>query len=100
MYNVQSHRTPRPPIIFNKSFQSLQCSEMSIVLFATVEQCGDATSILDGIFPLDIVGAADDMRMCHNSHGSWRVCFREWWVTHIVVCQNQYSQYSPIGRNQ
>ena len=23
---------------------------MSIVLFATVEQCGDATSILDGIF--------------------------------------------------
>ena len=41
--NTAPHRTPRPTIMLNQSFQSLQCSRMSFVLFDTVSQCCDAT---------------------------------------------------------
>ena len=44
--------------MFKKSFQSLQYSKITFVLFGTVSQCCDASSILDGFIIIIIITTA------------------------------------------
>ena len=47
--------------MFNQSFQSLQCSKIYFVLFGTVAQCCDATSISDGFILVRSEGVCTKM---------------------------------------